>query len=488
MSTSPVPPPGCPAHDPGLGGARRLYGPEADDDPKGLYEKLRVEHGSVAPVLVQGDLPAWLVLGYKENLEVARTPSRFARDPRTWGDMAAGKVAEDHPLGPMVTWWPVVNFTDGPVHERLRGAVMDSLQGFDRRGVRRYVTRFTHQLVDGFSATGRADLVADFATQLPTLVMTQLIGAPEEAGPRLVRAAQDMVNATETALESDQYVTSVLQQLVETKTTTPGRDITSWLLEHESDLAPEEVLAHVRVILIAAVQTTANLIANTLEMVLTDRRFRANLSGGHMTLPDALEQVLWDQPPINTVLGRWATGDTVLGGQQIKAGDMLLLGLAAGNVDPDPEIRPDLTAPVHGNRAHLAFSAGPHECPGQDIARAIADTGIEVLLARLPDLESADPMVALPRKGTLMFQQLVSLPVVFTPRPARGAESTESSTPLPPQAAPLAISTEAPPAADQGRAKAAAAPAAPAVEAAGPAVAAERPRPRHWWQRLLRRR
>ncbi|MFG1810102.1 cytochrome P450 [Streptomyces sp. NPDC049040] len=480
MTTSPVPPPGCPAHDPTGGGVRRLYGPEADADPKGLYEKLRAEHGPVAPVLVHGDLPAWLVLGYRENLEVARTPSRFARDPRTWRDMAQGKVPADHPLGPMVTWWPVVNFTDGPVHERLRGAVIDSLQGFDRRGIRRYVTRFTHHLVDGFSTAGHADLTADFAAQLPTLVMTQLIGAPEEAGPRLVRAAQDMVNGTETALESDQYVTSVLQQLVEARTANPGRDITTWLLEHEAGLGPEEVLAHVRVILIAAVQTTANLIANTLEMVLTDRRFRANLSGGHMTLPDALEQVLWDQPPINTVLGRWATGDTVLGGQQIKAGDMLLLGLAAGNVDPDPEVRPDLSAPVHGNRAHLAFSAGPHECPGQDIGRAIADTGIEVLLTRLPDLELAEPLGDLQRNGSLMFQQLAALPVVFSPRPVRGPATAEppASAPLPPTSTPLPTqSGPLPPTS------------APPVPEQAPAAAAPAGRPGRapWWRRLLAR-
>jgi cytochrome P450 len=476
VSTPPVPPPGCPAHgarpdDPGAGGLRRLYGPEADADPKALYEKLRAEHGPVAPVLVHGDLPAWLVLGYRENLEVARTPSRFARDPRTWRDMAQGKVPADHPLGPMVVWWPVVNFTDGPAHERLRGAVMDSLQGFDRRGIRRWITRFTHQLVDAFASAGHADLVADFAAQLPTLVMTQLIGAPEEAGPRMVRAAVDMVNGTETAVESDQYVTSVLQQLVATKTEQPGRDITSWLLAHEAGLAPEEVFAHVRVILIAAVQTTANLIANTLQMVLTDQRFRANLSGGQMTLPDALEQVLWDRPPINTVLGRWATGDTVLGGQRIRAGDMLLLSLAAGNVDPDPEIRPDLTAPVHGNRAHLAFSAGPHECPGQDIGRAIADTGIEVLLSRLPDLELAAPEDELVRNGSLMFQQLESLPVTFRPR-APGTRDETAAEPQQPLSAPLPPATQLPapqPAPDHT-------PAAPK-----PATAPHPP----WWRRLL---
>jgi len=217
-----------------------------------LYGKLRAEHGSVAPVFVQGDLPAWLVLGYQENLEVARNPSRFARDPRTWRVQQEGGVPADHPLGPMLTWWPVVNFTDGPTHERLRDAVTDSLQKFGRRGIRRYVDHFANQLIDGFAAKGRADLVEDFAAQLPMLVMTQLVGAPDEHGPLLVEAVRDMLKGTETALASDQHVTTTLQQLVASKRAHPGHDLTSWLLEHPSKLTEVEVLAHVRVVLVAA--------------------------------------------------------------------------------------------------------------------------------------------------------------------------------------------------------------------------------------------
>ncbi|WSJ91302.1 cytochrome P450 [Streptomyces sp. NBC_01304] len=426
-----TPPPGCPAHGLGPEGIRRLHGPEAESDPRGLYEKLRAEHGAVAPVLVQGDLPAWLVLGHRENLEVARTPSRFSRDSRRWRAMREGQVRADHPLTPIAAWQPVCNFADGAEHERLRGAVTESLERFDRRGVRRYVTRFANQLIDRFAQSGRADLVQDFAEQLPMLVMTQLIGMPDSYGPRIVEAARDMLKGTETAVQSNEYITGALRQLLERKREQPGRDFTSWLLEHDTALTDQEILEHVRLVLIAAFETTANLIANTLRMVLTDRRFRANLSGGHMTLPDALEQVLWDEPPLTTILGRWATGDMVLGSASIKEGDMVLLGLAAGNVDP--EIRPDLTRAVHGNRSHLAFSGGPHECPGQDIGRAIADTGIDALLARLPDLELAVPEAELLRSASLMSHQLVSLPVTFTPR---GAEVTDS-TPAPPKSAPL---------------------------------------------------
>ncbi|MEU8463442.1 cytochrome P450 [Streptomyces sp. NPDC029003] len=466
MSTDPTPPPQCPAHTAGAGGLYRLHGPEAEADPVGLYEKLRAEHGPVAPVLVSGDLPAWLVLGHRENLDVARTPSRFARDPRGWRDLKEGRVPADTPLGPMVSWGPVCNFTDGPVHERLRGAVVESLERFDKRGIRRYVTRFANQLVDRITGDGHADLVSAFSDQLPMLVMTQLVGAPDEHGPRLVKAARDMLQGTETALQSDRYVTATLEQLVRDRTTQPARDLASWLLEHPAALTDTEVLMHLRVVLIAAYETTANLIANTLRTVLTDQRFRASLSGGHMTLPDALEQVLWDDPPINTIIGRWATGDALLGGKQVKAGDMLLLGLAAGNVDP--QIRPDPDTSVRGNRSHLAFSSGPHECPGQDIGRAIADTGIEVLLDRLPDLQLAVDASELRWRGTLMSRHLLSLPVRFTPRPAQGAE-------------PAAYPDPEQPAGHPGHAQIP--PPRPSVR---PAPAGERRRT-GWWRRLLGR-
>ncbi|MGW5847439.1 cytochrome P450 [Streptomyces sp. NPDC055254] len=418
-----VPPPGCPAHGQGAAGTSRLYGPEAERNPAALYERLRRQYGPVAPVLLHGDLPAWLVLGHRENLDVARTPSLFSRDSRRWRMFEEGRVAADSPLGPTVGWQPICVFADGEEHQRLRGAVTDSLAQFDRRGVRRYVVRHTKQLVGTFAETGRADLVPQYAEKLPMLVMTQLLGMPEEYGPRLVSACLDLMKGTETALASNDFLVVTLRELVRRKKETPGRDLASWLIGHESGLSDDEVMEHLRLVLVAANETTVNLIANTLKMVLTDPRFRANLAGGHMTLPDALEQVLWDAPPLSVIPGRWATGDTVLGGQQIRKGDMLLLGVAAGNADP--EIRPDLTAPVHGNRSHLAFSSGPHECPGQDIGRAIAAEAIDTLMTELPGLTLTVPEDELRTSTSWVSQRVDTLPVTF---PARQATAGDGST------------------------------------------------------------
>ncbi|MFI9271442.1 cytochrome P450 [Kitasatospora sp. NPDC052896] len=464
-----TPPPGCPAHGlgaQGLGanGLRRLYGPEAEADPAGLYEKLRAEHGEVAPVLLHGDLPAWLVLGHSANLTAMRTPSRFSRDSRRWTAFQEGRITPDSPLMPVIAWQPLCVFADGEEHRRLRGAVTESLNRFDRRGIRRYVTRFADQLIQDFGSTGRADLVAQFAEHLPMLVMTQVVGMPEEYGPRLVEAARDLMKGTETAIESNDYVVATLRRMMERKRVAPGADLVSWLMQHGAGLTDDEVLEHLRVVLLAANETTVNLIADTLKLVLTDRRFRAHLSGGHMTLPDALDQVLWDSAPMSLVAGRWATGDTELGGQQIRAGDMLLLGLAAGNVDP--VVRPDLSQPLYGNRSHLAFGSGPHECPGQDIGRAIAETGIDILLTRLPDLRLALPEGELTWTSAWLSQHLVELPVSFTPPTKPGEETAiaEGNAPTTPPAAPAPL---------------------PAEPAEPPATAAAIPRQRRGWWSVL---
>ncbi|MEV4947114.1 cytochrome P450 [Streptomyces sp. NPDC053755] len=431
VTSEPSPPPGCPAHTAtGPGGATRLYGADAETDPMGLYEKLRAAHGPVAPVLLDGDVRAWLVLGYLENRDVASRPTQFSRDPRVWHGWTSGEIdPATSPLVPMIGWRPDCVCADGEEHQRLRGAVTASLSQFDHRGIRRHITRFAHQLIDTFCERGEAELVDRYAEHLPMLTLTHLLGMSEESAPELVHAARDLFKATETSLASNAYVLESLERLVVAKRARPGHDIASALMAHPANLSDEEVQHHLRLILLAGYETTANLMANVLRMVVSDPRFRGSLAGGQMTLPEAVEQVLWDEPPLMVCPGRWANGDTTLGGQQIKAGDMLLLGLAAGNVDE--AIRPDPSAPVHHNRAHLSFSAGTHECPGQDIGRIIADTGIDILLTRLPDITLGVPEESLTWRSSTWARHLTELPVTFAPRPPQ-AHDVPAPLPAPP--------------------------------------------------------
>ncbi|WP_018570329.1 cytochrome P450 [Streptomyces sp. PsTaAH-124] len=425
----PAPPPGCPAHGAhgvGPGGLHRLHEtPDLGD----LYEQLRDRHGPVAPVLLHDDVPMWVVLGHTENLHMVRTPSQFTRDSRIWTPLKEGMVKPDHPLMPHIAWQPICSHAEGDEHKRLRGAVTAAMATIDHRGLRRHIGRATQRLVNRFCETGRADLVDQFAEHLPMAVMCEVLGMPEEYGDRLVQAARDMLKGTETAIASNDYIMGCLSGLAARRRARPEDDFTSHLIADPAGLNDEEVGQHLRLVLIAAYEATANLLANTIRRVLTDPGFRAQLNGGQMTVPEAVEQSLWDEPPFSTIFAYFAKQETELGGQRIRRGDGLLLGIAPGNVDP--RVRPDLAADMQGNRSHLAFSGGPHECPGQDIGRAIADVGVDKLLMRLPDIRLDCHEDELRWTESIASQHLVELPVRFTPRPQQDVMAQPSHTPMP---------------------------------------------------------
>ncbi|MET8785038.1 cytochrome P450 [Streptomyces sp. NPDC004589] len=474
--STPTPPPGCPAHGRGPGGAHRLYGPESED-LGALYEKMRAEHGAVAPALLHDDVPIWVVLGHSENLHMVRSPAQFTRDSRVWAPLRSGEVKPDHPLSPHFAWQPICSHVEGEEHLRLRGAVTGAVSTIDHRGLRRYINRATQMLVNRFCETGRADLVGQFADHLPMAVMCEVLGMADEYNDRIVHAARDMLKGTETAIASNQYIVDALTRLTARCRARPEDDFTSHLVNHPAALTDGEIREHLRVVLIAAYEATANLLANVLRVILTDPRFRAQLNGGQMTVPEAVEQSLWDEPPFSSILGYYAKQDTELGGRRIRKGDGLLLGIAPGNVDP--RVRPDLSADMQGNRSHLAFGGGPHECPGQDIGRAIADTGIDALLMRLPDIRLDCGEDALQWTGSIASRHLVELPVRFEPRPPQDTTQRPSPHAMPHQRPGWLVTTP-------GSAVTApvpeAAPPVPSVPSAPPAPP-ERP---GVWQRLVR--
>ncbi|MFC9847048.1 cytochrome P450 [Streptomyces sp. NPDC060223] len=433
------PPPGCPAHGLGPGGLRRLYGPEAED-MGALYEKLRAEHGTVAPVLLHNDVPIWVVLGHGENLHMVSTPSHFARDSRLWTAVKDGTAGPDHPLAPHIAWQPICSHAEGDEHLRLRGAVTGAMSTIDHRSLRRHINRATQRLVNEFCEQGRADLVGQFAEHLPMAVMCEVLGMPEEYNDRIVQATRDLLKGTETAIASNEYVQGVLARQTARRRAQPEEDFTSHLINHPARLTDDEVTQHLWLVLLAAYEATANLIANVLRMVLTDPRFRAQLNGGQMTVPEAVEQSLWDEPPFSAVLGYFAKQDTELGGKRIRKGDGLLFGIAPGNVDP--KVRPDLAANMQGNRSHLAFGGGPHECPGQDIGRAIADVGVDALLMRVPDVQLDCEEHELRWRSSMSSRHLVELPVRFQPKPPQDVTQLPALHAMPRQRPSWQVTTE----------------------------------------------
>jgi cytochrome P450 len=133
--------------------------------------------------------------------------------------------------------------------------------------------------------------------------------------------------------------------------------------------------------------------------------------GGRLGVDDALDEVLWRDPPMTNMPARYALRDTELGGRRIARGDALILGLSAAN--DDPRVHGGATEIELGNRAHLAWSAGPHVCPAPVPARLITRTAVETALHLLPDVRLSVDAAELTPHPSPWTRCPASLPVHF---------------------------------------------------------------------------
>jgi len=268
--------------------AVRLYGEEFDQRPKDFFQRMRRDHGPVVPVLLEGDIPAWYVIGYREVNHVTGNPGLFARDTRRWNrwDM----VPENWSLLPFVGWNPSVLLAEGEEHQRRSAAISDALDAVDRTELSNTCERAADELIDEFAGDGEADLISQFADRLPPLVLVELFGVPDADVPDMVQDVQNVAGSTEKAIPAHQRLQETMRRLAESRTVRPGPDITSRLLEHPANYAIDDLVNDLLVMMAAGHLPTSGWIGNGLRLMLVDEQFAMALQGGRGSVAEALNQ------------------------------------------------------------------------------------------------------------------------------------------------------------------------------------------------------
>ncbi|MGI5416477.1 cytochrome P450 [Actinomadura luteofluorescens] len=381
-----------------------LYGPEFAKDPRAAYVRMR-EHGDLAPVELAPGVPATLVLAYDAALEILRDPATFPRCSEVWEE----EVGPECPVLPMMMSRPNALFTNGTVHARLRSVIVDSLDRVDPVSLREYVERGADTLIDRFSGDGKADLIGQYARMVPLLVFNELLGCPPDIGDKLLRGMNAIFD-TVSAEEGNALLVEAAGELVASKRAEPGADVTSWILGHPAGLDDLETIHQVILLMGAGTQPELNLIANGILLLLSDDRFGGDLSGGALPVEDALDEILWTDPPMANYGTTFPRQDIDFHGYRLPAHQPVLVSYAAANTDPSRGI-----ADRRGNRAHLSYAGGPHTCPARSHSRLIASVAIEKLLDRIPDVELAVPAEHLEWRPGPFHRALTALPVTFPP-------------------------------------------------------------------------
>ncbi|PBC82323.1 MULTISPECIES: cytochrome P450 [unclassified Streptomyces] len=414
-----APPPGCPAHaapaqqyppaQPDAQTPVKLYGPDFAADPHRIYDQLR-QYGALAPVEIAPEVTAMLVTDYRAALDLLHDDATWSKDSREW----MTTVPADSPVMPMLMWRPNIFYADGPAHVRYRDVVVDSFKLVEPHELRARVHHAADSLIRRFGAHGEVDLIADYARLIPLLMFNNLFGMPDSYSDRLITAIGGMLdgNSPEEAAAANEAYTSYIMELVGMKKAERGPDLTSWFMDHPNALNDEELIHNVILTMGAGNEPLANLIGNALSRMLSDDRYYHTLSGGALTAHDALNEVLWNDPPLANYSAHFPVRDVFFHGTWVRKGQLVMVSYAAANSQFDTTGQ---TGPGSGGGSHLSWAAGPHACPVKRHALLIATTAIERLTAWLSDIELAVDASELQWRNGAFHRALAALPARFTP-------------------------------------------------------------------------
>lgn len=384
-----------------------LYAPEFADDPHAAYERMRETYGPLVPVELAPGVPATLVIGYTQARSILDDPLRFPADPRVWQQ----SIPESCPVRPMMEWRPNALRSSGAEHHRYRSANTAAVEGVDQHELRALVEKVADDAVGGFRSAGRADLVTEFAFPIAFRVLSALLGCPDEIGTRIADGMARIFDTTDAA-RGNEILEQAVSDLVSLRRSHPADDITTRLIAHSSRLDDVEMGHQLVTLYGAGIEPLTNLMVNTCRRLLVDEEFSATLHSAQSTIRDALDTVLYRDPPLANYCITYPPYPADVGGVVLPAHQPVVISMAACN--NDPELTRGLSPEaIVGNRAHLAWSTGPHSCPARSHAYLIAETAISHLTDAFPEMDLAVPVEELRWRPGPFHRALESLPVIF---------------------------------------------------------------------------
>jgi cytochrome P450 len=294
---------------------------------------------------------------------------------------------------------------DPPRHTRLRLLVNKAFTPGAVAALGPFIQRFVDDVLDTVGPRGRMDVIRDLAYPLPATVIAEMLGVPHEDRDRFKRWSDDTTalagnlpgnlpeDVLRRAVEGMRELRAYFAGIVAQRRVEPRDDLISALVKAQEEgerLNEAELLANVVLLLNAGHETTTNLIGNgTLALLRHPDQLR-RLREDPALIPTAVEELLRYDSPVQFT-SRVLKADLTLGGEQLRAGQTVLLLLGAANRDPAQFPDPDRLDVGRADNKHLSFGLGSHFCLGAPLARLEGRIVFEMLLRRLPGLRLAGP-------------------------------------------------------------------------------------------------
>jgi cytochrome P450 len=295
---------------------------------------------------------------------------------------------------------------DGLEHARIRRLVQGPFTVRSTERLRPSIEQRVEVALDDLKPKGAMELIADLAYPLPVGVFCDMLGIPDEAGPKFRSWTAAVAKSLDLVISEEEYGTCLdhiaamqdyLGEQVDRKRAAPGDDVLSALLAAEVDgvgLTRDELIAQLVTLYVAGHEPTTALVGNGMAHLLDQPDQLARLQADPSLVPAAIQELLRLDGPnqfVRRIALDEATFDTPGGTVVVKPGEVVYVAIGAANHDParfgeDAGVlridRPDAAD-------HVQFGGGVHACLGSHLARLQAEVVLGALLARLPDLRAA---------------------------------------------------------------------------------------------------
>jgi cytochrome P450 len=309
---------------------------------------------------------------------------------------------------------------DPPKHDRLKSLFQ---RGFTPKRIADHedaIRAIAVRVLDGLQGRETCDLVSDVAQPVVSRVIGSFMGISEEEDLIWARLMNSTLGAADPDLNPGGFEGAVnkdipeiferCQKLIAERRERPTDDLTSVLVHAEVDgekLEEHEIVMGFFLLMAAGNDSTKATYCSGMRALMEDDEQRQLVLDDPALIPGAVEESLRMFPAFGH-FRRTATRDAELHGQQIKAGDKVVMWYASSNRDETRYEDPD-RFDLRRKAEHQAFGAGGrHFCLGTALARLELRILIEETLARYPRIALDERPVYV---ESLFLNQLKTLPV-----------------------------------------------------------------------------
>lgn len=288
---------------------------------------------------------------------------------------------------------------DPPSHTAMRKMVNRTFFRSRIAKLEDYVRELCRGYLDRYVGSGGFDYVNDFSAKLPVMVISSLLGFPEEDHDNLrvwsdAQVHRDDGNPERSAAgdEASANLFAYYREQIELRRRHRSADVVSDLMDSdlvEPDVDPRrlddgELLVFIAMINVAGNETVARLLGWAALTLARNPDQRAKLVADPSLIGNAVEELLrYDAP--SPVQGRFALRDSTYHGAVIPAGSKVALLTGAAGRDERQYQRADTFDVTRAGIRHISFGHGSHFCLGAALARLEARVALEETLKRFPE-------------------------------------------------------------------------------------------------------